>query len=77
MYLWDHNTRIVISDIDGTVTKSDVLGQIMPRLGRDWSHIGICKFYTSIKANGYEMMYLTSRPIGFADTTREYMKSIK
>eukprot|EP00250_Pteridium_aquilinum_P012127 c20525_g1_i1 orf=734-2614(+) len=27
IYLWKWNTRIVISDVDGTITKSDVLGQ--------------------------------------------------
>lgn len=77
MFLWDYTTKIIISDIDGTVTKSDMLGHLMPRLGRDWSHVGICKLYTAIKANGYEMLYLTSRPIGFADTTRDYIKGLK
>ena len=54
-----------------------MLGHLMPRLGRDWSHIGICKLYTAIEANGYQMLYLTSRPIGFADTTRAYIKGLK
>ena len=26
IYFWDYNTKIVISDVDGTITKSDVLG---------------------------------------------------
>jgi phosphatidate phosphatase PAH1 len=26
IYLWDYTTKIVISDVDGTVTKSDVRG---------------------------------------------------
>lgn len=70
-------TKILVSDVDGTVTKSDMLGHVMPRLGRDWSHVGICKLYTAIKANGYELLYLTSRPIGFADVTREYIQGIR
>jgi phosphatidate phosphatase LPIN len=54
-----------------------MLGHVLPRLGRDWSHLGICKLYNAISDNGYEILYLTSRPIGFADVTRDYIKSIK
>ena len=77
IFLWDYKTKIVISDVDGTITRSDLLGQVLPRLGRDWSHKGIAKLYTQIKKNGYEILYLTSRPIGHADVTRDYIKGIK
>lgn len=40
-------------------------------IGRDWTHLGVAKLYTDIARNGYKMMYLTSRAIGQADTTRE------
>jgi len=40
IYLWSRFTKIVISDIDGTITRSDLLGHILPILGRDWSHSG-------------------------------------
>jgi phosphatidate phosphatase LPIN len=43
--MWDYTTKIVISDIDGTVTKSDVGGHVMPRFGKDWSHESICELY--------------------------------
>jgi phosphatidate phosphatase LPIN len=47
IYLWDSNEKIVISDVDGTVTKSDTLGHLLPRLGlSDWAHDGIAKLYT-------------------------------
>jgi phosphatidate phosphatase LPIN len=46
IFLWDHRTKIIISDVDGTITRSDFLGQVLPRLGRDWSHKGIAKLYT-------------------------------
>jgi phosphatidate phosphatase LPIN len=64
IYLFDSTIRIAISDIDGTVTKSDALGHILPKFGKDWSHKGIAKLYTAIKNNEYQFMYLTSRPIG-------------
>jgi len=37
IYLYDFRKKFVISDIDGTITKSDMLGHIMPRIGQDWS----------------------------------------
>ncbi|KAM3758250.1 hypothetical protein ACB098_01G029600 [Castanea mollissima] len=51
IYLWKWNTRIVISDVDGTITKSDVLGQFMPMVGVDWSQTGVAHLYSAIKEN--------------------------
>ncbi|KAL2351164.1 Lipin/Ned1/Smp2-domain-containing protein [Cryomyces antarcticus] len=76
MYLWRHDVPIVISDIDGTITKSDALGHVLNMLGRDWTHFGVAKLYTDIVANGYNMFYLTSRSVGQADTTRAYLKGV-
>jgi len=77
MYLWKHETPIVISDIDGTITKSDVWGHVYNTLGKDWTHIGVAKLYSDIVANGYNIFYLTSRSVGQADTTRNYLNSIE
>jgi phosphatidate phosphatase LPIN len=76
MYLWRHDVPIVISDIDGTITKSDALGHVLNMIGRDWTHIGVAKLYTEIVANGYNIMYLTSRSVGQADTTRAYLNGV-
>ena len=46
-------------------------------IGRDWTHIGVAKLYTDIARNGYRIMYLTSRAIGQADSTRDYLKGIR
>lgn len=76
MYLWKHDTPVVISDIDGTITKSDALGHVLNMIGRDWTHAGVAKLYSDIVANGYNIMYLTSRSVGQADTTRAYLAGI-
>ncbi|KAI6251345.1 Nuclear elongation and deformation protein 1 [Erysiphe necator] len=76
MYLWRHDVPIVISDIDGTITKSDALGHVLNMIGRDWTHTGVAKLYTDISNNGYNIMYLTSRSIGQADTTRAYLNGV-
>jgi phosphatidate phosphatase LPIN len=76
IYFWRHNVPIVISDIDGTITKSDALGHVLNMIGRDWTHIGVAKLYTDIVANGYNILYLTSRSVGQADMTRGYLNGV-
>lgn len=76
MYLWRYDVPVVISDIDGTITKSDALGHVLNMIGRDWTHIGVAKLYTEIVNNGYNIMYLTSRGVGQADTTRAYLNGV-
>ena len=66
LYFWDYSEKIVISDIDGTVTNSDMLGHLFPRFGIEWAHSGIANLYSNIYKNGYKMLYLSSRPIGFS-----------
>lgn len=76
IFLWDSSHKIVVSDIDGTITKSDALGHVFTMIGRDWTHSGVAKLYTDVARNGYRIMYLTSRAIGQADTTRDYLRGI-
>jgi phosphatidate phosphatase LPIN len=76
MFYWKHDVPIVISDIDGTITKSDALGHVLNMIGRDWTHQGVAKLYTDIVNNGYNIFYLTSRSVGLADTTRAYLNGV-
>uniref|UniRef100_A0A8C3AL56 phosphatidate phosphatase n=1 Tax=Cyclopterus lumpus TaxID=8103 RepID=A0A8C3AL56_CYCLU len=73
VYLWNWDDEVIISDIDGTITKSDVFGQILPQLGKDWTHQGIAKLYHSVHENGYKFLYCSARAIGMADMTRGYL----
>lgn len=66
----------MISDIDGTITKSDLLGHLLPRVGFDWSHRGVTRLFTNIKANGYVFMFLSSRAIAQASATRDYLHTL-
>jgi phosphatidate phosphatase LPIN len=76
IYRWRWDVPIVISDIDGTITKSDALGHVLNMIGRDWTHLGVAKLFTEISANGYNILYLTSRSVGQADTTRGYLAGV-
>ncbi|XP_066973993.1 phosphatidate phosphatase LPIN3 isoform X14 [Macrobrachium rosenbergii] len=77
IFLWNHDAKIVVSDIDGTITKSDVLGHLLPILGKDWAQSGVAQLFTKIKNNGYHFLYLSARAIGQARITRDYLRSIK
>jgi len=77
IWLWNYDDKIVISDIDGTITRSDVMGQIAPFVGRDWSHSGVARLYSDIQRNGYRIMYLSSRAIGQATKTKQFLDSVK
>uniref|UniRef100_A0A8C1B0R8 phosphatidate phosphatase n=1 Tax=Cyprinus carpio carpio TaxID=630221 RepID=A0A8C1B0R8_CYPCA len=73
IYLWNWDDKIIISDIDGTITRSDKLGHILPTLGKDWTHQGIASLYHNISQNGYKFLYCSARAIGMADMTRGYL----
>ncbi|KAM6980672.1 phosphatidate phosphatase LPIN2 [Aplochiton taeniatus] len=74
IYLWCWDDSVIISDIDGTITKSDALGHILPQLGKDWTHQGIAKLYHKIHQNGYKFLYCSARAIGMADITKGYLQ---
>ncbi|XP_010017867.1 PREDICTED: phosphatidate phosphatase LPIN1 isoform X2 [Nestor notabilis] len=73
IYLWNWDDKLVISDIDGTITRSDTLGHILPTLGKDWTHQGIAKLYHKVSQNGYKFLYCSARAIGMAGMTRGYL----
>ncbi|VEU21499.1 DEKNAAC102767 [Brettanomyces naardenensis] len=76
LYLWKWNVPIVISDIDGTITKSDTLGHFFTMLGKDWTHEGVARLFTDISSNGYNIIYLTARSVGLSDLTRSYLTGV-
>lgn len=77
LFKWKFNDKVVISDIDGTITKSDVLGHILPMVGKNWEQLGVAQLFSKIEENGYKMLYLSARAIGQAKTTRDYLQSIR
>ncbi|KAG2302387.1 hypothetical protein Bca4012_060697 [Brassica carinata] len=77
IYLWKWNARIVVSDVDGTITRSDVLGQFMPLVGIDWSQTGVTHLFSAVKENGYQLMFLSARAISQASITRQFLINLK
>lgn len=44
--------------------RSDVAGQVLPFLGKDWTHFGVIELFSAIHDNGYRLLYLSARAIG-------------
>jgi len=77
IHLINNTRKLIVSDIDGTVTRSNIRGFILPVLGlSDWKHEGVVDLYSRISDQGYQMLYLTNRPIGQSSLTRDYMHSL-
>lgn len=77
IYFWNKSEKIIISDIDGTITKSDVRGHLYGLMGVDWTHNGVAGLYEKLVQNGYKILYLTTRPIVQSGMTRFYLQNIK
>ncbi|RQM26573.1 hypothetical protein B5M09_001547 [Aphanomyces astaci] len=75
MFLWDPDAAVVVADLDGTITINDVEGHIRTlRLGQyDFIHAGVCSFYDRLHRIGLRILYLTARPINWADASREHL----
>lgn len=76
LYLWSWQAKIVVSDVDGTITKSDVIGHLAPMVGKDWNHAGIASLYNRIRDNGFELMFLSSRAVSQSAGTRRYLEKL-
>lgn len=76
IFLWNYDDKVVVSDIDGTITKSDVWGQVLPIFGRDWTQTGVADLYSAIERNRYKFIYLSARAIGQSGITRSLLNNI-
>jgi len=74
--VWRYDCKIVVTDIDGTLTRSNLRGHLMPRLGFDWSHCSVSNFFQQLHKHGYKIIYLTARSINLNGATREYLASM-
>lgn len=75
VYLWNSTDKIVVSDVDGTITRSDVMGHFYNLIGRgnEWNHEGICSLYSRIHHNGYHFIYVTARSVSQMMPTKRFL----
>jgi len=77
IFLWKSTDKVVISDVDGTVTKSDLLGHFLPLLGKQWYQDSVSRLYKKIEENGYKILYISMRPVGYSKITKKQLTSVK
>lgn len=56
IYLWNVNDQVIVVDIDGTVTKSDVRGVISTIVTERYDHVhnGVCQFFSKLVLHSAE-----------------------
>ncbi|TYZ58802.1 hypothetical protein PybrP1_001578 [[Pythium] brassicae (nom. inval.)] len=77
LHVWGPNESVVVADLDGTLTISDVEGHIRTlRLGQyDFLHKGACDFFMKLHELGLRIVYLTARPIDWATASRTHLEN--
>jgi len=81
IFSWKWTDRVVIVDIDGTVTRTDSGGvlassELGQTLGLAHAHKGVCAAMSQIASAGYRLLFLTARPITRSEATRKYLATI-
>jgi len=84
LWLWDVSDSLIVSDIDGTVTRSDAGGLINGVLGaklgwkKGHAHEGVCTLYNALLDKlCCRILYLTARPMNLINETRSYIYELE
>ena len=83
-WVWSRDDSLIVSDIDGTITKSDIQGLVRTvakgKLGMrpdGYAHKGICKLFGHIVSKVQcHVLYLTARTVKLANETRTYLLTL-
>jgi len=73
VFLFDESEKFILSDIDGTITESDVKGHISTFLGITSVHKNVVQLFDKIGQNGYNFIFLTARSMSQKDATKDYL----
>ena len=78
LFFWKYtpNLKFILWDIDGTITKSDILGVILPRLGFNWNHENVIEFINKLYNNNYKIIYLTARAMFQSEATHYFLYNL-
>ena len=86
IYSWSTEDRVVIMDVDGSITKSNVRGLFDTLVTEEYSycHHGVCHFLTNLiqktttpLRGDLRILYLTSRPIALSPSTRKFLTRVR
>ena len=84
IFVWSSTLKdfpaLVVVDVDGTVTRTSKRGFWHTAIVQDFSHkhchAGVCPLLT-VHSKNKNVVYLTSRPLSYADATRKFLESLR
>ena len=76
IHVLDQSDRLLVTDIDGTITQSDLRGFVLPAVGMRADHAGVVRLLDGVGRRGYTVVYLTARSMALADMTRSYLFNV-
>jgi phosphatidate phosphatase PAH1 len=77
IYLWSCDEKLIVCDIDGTITKSDVRGRLSQYIGKKWFHDGVARLFGQLEKNSYKIIYLSARSFVEFEKTRVLLRKAK
>lgn len=79
LWAWSATDRVVVVDIDGTITRTSAWGYLQTvYLGSyEYIHKGSVAFLRHMHQLGYKMLYLSARPLSHVAETRELLRAIQ
>ena len=75
VFLYFEEDKIVLTDIDGTITESDLKGHVSSFLGTTSQHEGVVELLDRLDRRGYRVVYLTARSMAQEEETKRYLFS--
>lgn len=73
MYLYNLQDKIIISDMDGTMTKTDLMGIVSNYRDQPYIHDGYETFMNGLAKNGYKIVWLTMRSMAMYSFSKKYI----
>ena len=84
LWVWRVDDVVAVSDVDGTITRSDVKGHlnttVMQKMGFEhagYAHAGVCALFSHLaERTRCRFVFLTSRPLDLVQETRNYVLTL-
>lgn len=73
IFLYESHDRIIISDLDGTMTKTDITGILSNFREIRYLHEGYDIFIRALFNKGYKIVWITMRSISLYNFTKKYI----
>jgi phosphatidate phosphatase PAH1 len=75
IYLFHERDRILVSDMDGTLTKDDIGGLMNNLKNKDYLHDGYYDLINTAYQYGYKIVWLTMRSLPLYAFSKEYIRT--